>query len=713
MGTVFASFDHEILDLVAIKTLISEYNDDFKAVQRFQREAQLYSRMAHPNIVGFVETGHEQGNHYIALEYVRGHSLADIIDNERQEVLTFDRVVNIIIDVAKALKQVHSLDILHRDIKPSNIILTQDDTIKLLDFGIALTEDGLDLTGTGMIVGTFVYSSPEQNQGRILDERSDLYALGCVFFEMLTGQRALPGNSMTEVAKFQALPALASPSHFNPNVPQELDNIVNKLLKPRPRDRFQTADELIDALTDLKRKDAGAEGQHYFGDEVIEAWEMAKEAFILGHLDQSIQQATFYLAQKPMDPKAHFLLGKLYAQKKLPFNATESFAQAIELDGNNHDYRVDFALALYRLEMFRQCVEQCELILQDDPQDPIARGLHMLAAYQHREEKERIKVEEAAAAGGGLAPPVFKGASAFAGGATGAAGAALPAAGAGGAPPPGQEGAHERYTPELLGADSLRETIPFAVQPPEMQAPPPKPMEGRQTIPFGASHRRGLEERTKAHANMHMASRAKFLSSVFPGLGHLYCGLFYQSVKRILIGLFLLAIIGGSAFMTKYDGPIVINSYISKIAPALVELSVKFRIEQQINRNQKTLFPGLCVFAVLIFLIHWLRCRRSAYTHILKKSLRGKILHCREDGTIKINLGSLRGVELGMRFTIMKGIAKKEYSVDKTVSRRKSYVPIARAEVIKVRNNTSVATVRMLPGVASEPKEGNPVEPVM
>ena len=184
-------------------------------------------------------------------------------------------------------------------------------------------------------------------------------------------------------------------------------------------------------------------------------------------------------------------------------------------------------------------------------------------------------------------------------------------------------------------------------------------------------------------------------------------------MKRIIFSLLLIAIIGGSAYLTKYEGAIVINSRLSKLAPPLVELSVKFRVEQQVNQHKKKLFPGLCVFSFLIFLIHWLRSRRSAYTNILKKSLRGKILHCREDGTIKINLGSLRGVELGMRFTILKGIAKKEYSVDKTVSRRKSYVPIARAEVIKVRNNTSVATVRMLQGVASEPSEGNLVEPIM
>jgi len=160
MGTVYAAFDHDSLDIIAIKTLISDYNDDEMAVSRFKREAALYSQIQHPNIVTYIEAGMEGDSHYIGLEYVRGKSLADIIDYHREKVLTLDRIINIVIDVARALEKVHELGILHRDIKPSNIILTQDDTVKLLDFGIALAEDGMELTATGMVVGTFVYSSP-------------------------------------------------------------------------------------------------------------------------------------------------------------------------------------------------------------------------------------------------------------------------------------------------------------------------------------------------------------------------------------------------------------------------------------------------------------------------------------------------------------------------------------------------------------------------
>jgi len=544
--------------------------------------------------------------------------------------------------------------------------LTQDDTVKLLDFGIALAEDGMDLTGTGMILGTFVYSSPEQNQGRILDERSDLYALGCVFFEMLTGQRALPGSSMTEIAKFQALPQLALPSHFNPKVPPELDAIVSKLLKPRSRDRYQDAGALLADLDELKA--SGQEdtaGQVLFGGEVAEAWEHAKEAFSLKEIDRAIEHAAYYIAQRPEDAKAHFLLGKLYAEKRLPFNATESFGQALELSPKNDDYRLDFALALFRLEMFKQCLDQVGLIRERDEKHVGACGLEYLA--RQRSSSERVAVAAP------TTPPVFGGASA--------------------------------ETPPAFGGTSSK-------------TPPAVPVEdnlAQSGDEQNKEYRRFVQEKSSARGSLRQANRARLAGTFFPGLGHLYGGMYGAFVAKGSLGVLYVGALSALVFISIYSPTLAIEEGLVYIARPLADLARALSLEYLLNAYRDVLAPVLAFLVGILLARHWWKARKDAYLSILKTSLRGKVLVVRDADTLKLNIGALRGVELGQRFTVLKGIAAKEYQADveETVSKKQSWHPVAKAKVINVRSNTCVVAFRMLSGITVQPQAGDRVEPIL
>lgn len=692
MGSVYAAFDHELSDIVAIKTLITDYNDDEMAISRLKREAALYSQISHPNIVSYIESGEEKDTHYITLEYVRGKSLADIIDYHREEVLNFDRIINIVADVARGLEKVHNLGILHRDIKPSNIILTQDDTVKLLDFGIALAEDGMELTATGMVVGTFVYSSPEQNQGRILDERSDLYSLGCVFFEMLTGQRALPCNSMTEVARFQALPNLASPSNFNPKVPAEVDAIVAKLLKPRARDRYDSATELIEALDELRSKPHKNEnGEILFGSELSNLWEQAKRAFQDGDYDKSLEIATAYAGQKPLDAKSHFLLGKIYAIKTLPFNATESFGLAIERAKGNLDYTLDFALALFKLEMYHQCVQTCDKALEQDEDNVLFKGLHMLASYQERQDREADapQGDEPSSPAGQL--PVISG------------GASIASA-------PEFSSPSEKAPPRVVhdwsaenGTDNMdqaQSTSDDAVD--------------SQSASGGSLKANSLDMHIDEGPDYPaMSRRAKNFSSILPGLGYLYLGEIVTGVLHILLAVIALMVLIGSVVLIDHVGTIPLNVNLHSFSPEILKFSATYRIEPIINKHRAVIFPALAVLSALFYILLWNRSRSSVYRMSIKRALKCKIIHCREDGTIKISAGSLKGVEKGTKFIILKGMKKREISAGTTRggSEHRAFIPIGTATAEKVRNNTSVATVELTSGISTVPTEGDKLVP--
>lgn len=237
MGTVYRGLDQQTGELVAIKHLKPDLlAANPRQLDRFAREGELLRQLNHPNIVKVLAAVVDNQQHYIIMEYVQGGSLRDLLDAEPR--LPIPRVLSIAIDVADALTRTHRLNVIHRDLKPANVLLAQDNTPRLTDFGLAFLEDGAHLTQSGALVGTIDYIPPEACQGKALDRRIDIWAFGVMLFEMLTGQRPFTGSNL--YATITAIMTTPTPDllHFRPDVNDALADLVYRMLQKDPQQRI-------------------------------------------------------------------------------------------------------------------------------------------------------------------------------------------------------------------------------------------------------------------------------------------------------------------------------------------------------------------------------------------------------------------------------------------------------------------------------------------
>ena len=243
MADVYEARDTLLGRRVAVKVLHSQFSSDEAFVKRVRREAQAAANLSHPNIVGIFDWGQEGSTYFIVMELVEGRSLRDVLRDDGPMMPR--RALEISAEVAAALSVAHRSGLVHRDIKPGNMLLAADGTVKVTDFGIARAwDDSSELTKTGAVIGTATYFSPEQAQGAPADERSDIYALGVVMYEMLTGRPPFSGESPVAVAYQHVSSMAAQPSIDNPDISPDLDRIVMRALDKDPELRYQTADDL-------------------------------------------------------------------------------------------------------------------------------------------------------------------------------------------------------------------------------------------------------------------------------------------------------------------------------------------------------------------------------------------------------------------------------------------------------------------------------------
>jgi eukaryotic-like serine/threonine-protein kinase len=255
MAQVFRGQDTTLDRQVAIKILAPQFARDPSFVERFRREAQAAARLNHPNIVNVYDTGVDGDTNYIVMEYVEGRTLAEYL--ARGGTLASRKAAEIAEKVAEALAAAHAQGVIHRDIKPANIMVTRDGRVKVMDFGIARLVAGPDtVEQTAAVLGTAAYLSPEQAQGQTVDARSDLYSLGIVLYEMVTGKPPFTGDSAMAVAYKHVQETPLPPSSLNADVPPRLDAVVMRALAKNPANRYQSAGEFRD---DLMRVIAGQE----------------------------------------------------------------------------------------------------------------------------------------------------------------------------------------------------------------------------------------------------------------------------------------------------------------------------------------------------------------------------------------------------------------------------------------------------------------------
>lgn len=238
---------------VAVKILRSEFINDEEFINKFRRESQAAASLSHPNIVSIYDVGVEDNIYYIVMEYVNGRTLKQLIREKGK--LSIDESLDIAMKIAEALNHAHENHIVHRDIKPHNILVTEDGIVKVTDFGIARAATTSTVTNTSNVIGSVHYFSPEQARGGYTDEKSDIYSLGVVMYEMVTGSVPFQGDSPISVALKHIQEDIEPPSHFDSSIPKNVESIIMKCVQKDQSSRYSDIKLLLDDLRKVKRSD--------------------------------------------------------------------------------------------------------------------------------------------------------------------------------------------------------------------------------------------------------------------------------------------------------------------------------------------------------------------------------------------------------------------------------------------------------------------------
>ena len=247
MATVYKAKCHVLNRYVAVKVLKEEFTTDEEFIRRFNVEAQSAAGLTHPNIVSVYDVGHEDGIYYIVMELIQGKTLKQIINEDG--ALPWKWSVNIAIQIASALEAAHKNNIVHRDIKPHNIIITEDGVAKVTDFGIAKAVSNSTITAFGTTIGSVHYFSPEHARGGFTDAKSDLYSLGVVMYEMLTGRVPFDADTPVSIALKHMQEKAVEPIKLNPSIPFAVNQIIVKAMQKEPSMRYQSATEMLKDLS--------------------------------------------------------------------------------------------------------------------------------------------------------------------------------------------------------------------------------------------------------------------------------------------------------------------------------------------------------------------------------------------------------------------------------------------------------------------------------
>lgn len=246
MANVYLAFDTILEREVAVKILRGDLAEDEKFVRRFQREANSASSLKHPNIVEVYDVGEDDGKYFIVMEYINGKTLKSLI--KKRGILTLEEVIDIMLQLTSAVSCAHDSYIIHRDIKPQNVMILEDGRVKITDFGIAMALNNNELTQTNSVMGSVHYLPPEQANGSGSTIKSDIYSLGILMFELLTGKLPFKGENAVEIAIKQMREPIPSVRSISPDIPQSIENVVLKACAKNPKNRYDTAREMFEDI---------------------------------------------------------------------------------------------------------------------------------------------------------------------------------------------------------------------------------------------------------------------------------------------------------------------------------------------------------------------------------------------------------------------------------------------------------------------------------
>ncbi len=342
MAAIYKAVQTSLDRVVAIKVLHGHLAQDPNFIQRFEREAKAAANLKHENVVNIIDFGKDEEIYFIAMEYVEGRSLKDLI--AQVKVFPIEVVLTITTFVCRGLSHAHQKGVTHRDIKPANILISFDGTVKIADFGLAQAQDLTSITVTGAIVGTPAYMSPEQAAGRKVDNRSDLFSLGIILYEMMTGEKPFPGENYSSVITRILTAAPKRPIEMNPLIPMEMNQVVERMLEKDPDKRFTDVDSLLVEVEGYAKKAGISVSTKHISKFVKEPEQYAKgtvdkrkrEHFDRGvyymtlgleKIDDAIDEFTKVIFLDPADVQAKDYIEKLKAKKEKMVKKPEAQAK--------------------------------------------------------------------------------------------------------------------------------------------------------------------------------------------------------------------------------------------------------------------------------------------------------------------------------------------------------------------------------------------------
>lgn len=310
MANVYLAEDTILERKVAIKVLRGDLSNDEKFIRRFKREALSVSNLSHPNIVEVYDVGEEDGNYYIVMEYIEGKTLKQLL--QKRGALTLNEVIDIMTQLTDGLAHAHEAYIIHRDIKPQNIMIEDNGLVKITDFGIAMALNSTQLTQTNSVMGSVHYLPPEQANGKGSTVKSDIYSLGILMYELLTGSVPFKGDTAVEIALKHMKEKIPSIRKQNPTIPQSVENIVLKATAKNPKNRYDNVRDMYKDLQTALQRDNEKRLVYEYPENDLE------ETKVIPQVTKEIKQVIDKPTAKEEDSEDNSVLKEKDEKNKLP-----------------------------------------------------------------------------------------------------------------------------------------------------------------------------------------------------------------------------------------------------------------------------------------------------------------------------------------------------------------------------------------------------------